>query len=114
MESSGFTASGKVGVGSHGGSSSAELHNTLIASGPSFVSGVNSEIPSGNSDVAPTVLAMLGIPQPKHFDGRVLTEALNSNVSGDYSDRKKITNNLPSASIRNSGHEGTTYLCEFG
>lgn len=114
MASSGVTTGGKVGLGSHGGSSSAELHNTLIASGPSFVNGVNSEIPSGNIDVAPTVLAMLGIPQPKHFDGRVLTEALKSNVSGDYSDRQKITNNLPSALIRNSGHDGITYLCEFG
>jgi len=114
MASSGVTTGGKVGLGSHGGSSSAELHNTLIASGPSFVNGVNSEIPSGNVDVAPTVLAMLGIPQPKHFDGRVLTEALKSNVSGDYSDRQKITNNLPSALIRNSGHDGITYLCEFG
>ncbi len=114
MARSGATAGGKVGVGSHGGSSPSELHNTLVASGPSFVTGVKSEIPSGNIDIAPTVLAMLGIPQPGHFDGRVLTEALNSNVLTASSNQPKTTNISSSPSITTSHHDGTTYLCEFG
>ncbi|MEE8046077.1 MAG: alkaline phosphatase family protein, partial [Dehalococcoidia bacterium] len=74
LSRSGAAAGGKVGAGSHGGGSSAELHNTLIASGHSFIEGLRSELPSGNIDIAPTVLEVLGIPIPGHFDGRVLLE----------------------------------------
>ena len=35
-----------------------------------------SEIPSGNIDIAPTVLAILGIAPPHRMDGRVLREAM--------------------------------------
>ena len=111
---SGVTAGGKVGVGSHGGSSSAELHNTLIVSGPSFVEGVKSHIPSGNIDIAPTVLEMLGITQPGHFDGRVLAEALKTGIPEDASIHSNNERSSPSASIKNSNYSGTTYLCEFG
>ena len=53
-----------------------DMHNVLIAQGPDFRTGVTSVLPSGNVDVAPTVLWVLGITPPKPMDGRVLTEAL--------------------------------------
>ena len=38
--------------------------------------GVVDELPTGNVDVAPTILWILGIPPLQPMDGRVLTEAL--------------------------------------
>jgi arylsulfatase A-like enzyme len=52
------------------------MHATLVAAGPSFRSGMNSSTPTGNVDIAPTVLHILGISPPKKLDGRILTEAL--------------------------------------
>src|SRR5438309_11406829 len=52
------------------------MHNTLIAAGPDFRRGIVDQLPTGNVDVAPTVLWILGITPPQPMDGRVLTEAL--------------------------------------
>jgi arylsulfatase A-like enzyme len=41
---------------------------------------VVSDVPSGNIDLTPTVLEILGIAIPQHVDGRVLREAF---VQGD-------------------------------
>ncbi len=109
---SGAAAGGRVGVGSHGGGSSAELHNTLIASGPSFASGLHSELPSGNIDIAPTVLELLGIPLPEHFDGRVLHEALESGHELESSLAAQSVSRSPSITSVTVGD--TCYLCEFG
>ncbi|MDG0865528.1 alkaline phosphatase family protein [Candidatus Lucifugimonas marina] len=108
---SGATAGGTIGVGSHGGSSPAELHNTLIASGPSFDSGLTSNIPSGNIDIAPTVLTLLGITPPDHMDGRVLEEALKD---GEASRESSLTPTIKSGKITKSAHGASSYLCEFG
>jgi len=62
--------------GIHGTLSRFDMHNTLIATGPDFRRGVVSSLPSGNVDVAPTVLWVFGIKPPKPMDGRVMTEAL--------------------------------------
>ena len=52
------------------------MRNVLIARGPKFrrLSRVTS--PTGNVDIAPTVLRLLGLPIPDDMDGRVLDEAL--------------------------------------
>jgi arylsulfatase A-like enzyme len=63
--------------GTHASLSPFDLHNTLIAAGPDFRPGLASETPSGNVDVAPTILHLLGIKPPSTMDGRVLLEALN-------------------------------------
>jgi hypothetical protein len=112
LERSGAATGGVVGVGSHGGGSPAELHNTLIASGPSFLSRVQSQIPSGNIDVAPTVLDLLGISVPSHMDGRILTESL---VDGTAPVESASTNMFETSSVvRTATTCETTYLCEFG
>ena len=64
------------GQGMHVSLSRFDMHNTLIAAGPDFRRGIVDPLPSGNSDIAPTVLWILGIKPPKRMDGRVLTEAL--------------------------------------
>jgi arylsulfatase A-like enzyme len=56
------------------------MHNTLVGHGPDFKKGFVNYTPSGNVDVAPTILWLLGLNPPSHMDGRVLHEALvNSN-----------------------------------
>jgi arylsulfatase A-like enzyme len=47
-----------------------------VASGPSFHRGIVSEVPSGNIDIAPTVLRVLGVTTDVAFDGRPLVEGL--------------------------------------
>ena len=64
------------GRGDHGSASPQEMRNILIAAGPGFKSGFRSEMPSGNVDIAPTVLSLLGM-DAEPMDGRVLTEALS-------------------------------------
>ncbi|WP_119344634.1 alkaline phosphatase family protein [Facilibium subflavum] len=61
--------------GMHGAFSPIDVHNTLIAFGPSFKKHFTDTLPSGNVDVAPTVAYILGISLP-NTDGRVLLESL--------------------------------------
>jgi arylsulfatase A-like enzyme len=70
-----------AGQGAHGSLSKYDLRNTLIAAGPDFKRGLVNLLPSGNSDVSPTVAALLGITPPRPMDGRVLTEALADGVT---------------------------------
>ena len=120
----GAASGGRLGAGSHGGGSPAELHNTLIVSGPSFKAGFESGLASGNIDIAPTVLTLLGLPVPAHFDGRVLREALQDPGSqtrgGSSCDRELLssteaTGRPGTKSGIEKVHVGDTrYLCAFG
>jgi hypothetical protein len=65
-----------AGKGTHATLSRFDMHNTLIATGPDFCRGQIDELPSGNVDLAPTILAILGIKSPQPMDGRVLSEAM--------------------------------------
>jgi arylsulfatase A-like enzyme len=71
---------GSRNAGTHGSLSKYEMNNTLIATGPDFKQGVISEIPSGNIDVTPTVLHLLGIEPKEKMDGRVLREGFRSHT----------------------------------
>lgn len=62
--------------GMHGSFGTTDVHNTLIANGPSFRSGLSLTTPSGNVDVAPTVAWLLGGLSLPQADGRILNEAL--------------------------------------
>ncbi len=64
------------GHGTHATLSPTDMHNTCIASGPDFRAGVTNTVASGNVDIAPTVLWLLGVQPPDPMDGRVLSEAL--------------------------------------
>jgi predicted AlkP superfamily pyrophosphatase or phosphodiesterase len=61
--------------GMHGSFGINDVHNTLIASGPSFKTSAVITNPTGNVDVAPTVASLLGLSMPQ-ADGRVINEAL--------------------------------------
>lgn len=66
----------KPGQGAHGALSAYDMHNTCVAAGPDFRRGVQSFLPSGNVDIAPTILWILGVKPQVKPSGRVLTEAL--------------------------------------
>jgi len=63
--------------GSHGSLSPFDMHNTLVAAGPDFRRGFKDKLPSGNIDLAPTILWILGLQPPQKMDGRILSEAVN-------------------------------------
>src|SRR5262249_40175335 len=62
--------------GSHASLSRFDMRNTLVASGPDFKKGFINQMPTGNADVPPTVLHLLGVKPPSPMEGRVLHEAL--------------------------------------
>lgn len=64
-------------VGNHASLSPFDMHNTLVAAGSDFRSGIRDALPSANTDLAPTILWCLGQPrETRAMDGRVLSEAL--------------------------------------
>lgn len=68
----------KAGDGTHATLSRFDMHNTLIATGPDFRRGQTADLPSGNVDLAPTILRILGITPPPAMDGRVVWEAMRN------------------------------------
>ena len=78
---------GHPGQGSHGSMSRHEMRNVMFAKGPSFKAGIMVETPTGNIDLVPTVLHILGVngvAGPVGTNGRVLHEALKgSENSGE-------------------------------
>lgn len=73
----------------HASLSRFDLHNTLVAAGPDFRQGFVDNIPTGNVDVAPTILKILGVKPAQHVDGRVLSEALNLSNTGSANIQSK-------------------------
>jgi arylsulfatase A-like enzyme len=69
-----------AGQGTHATLSPFDMHNTLIAAGPDLKRGEVDDLPSGNVDLAPTVLQILGIKTPEKIDGRILSEAMTGRV----------------------------------
>jgi arylsulfatase A-like enzyme len=61
--------------GMHGTFSPIDVHNTLIAFGPSFRAGHVDDYPSSNLDLPLTIASILGLAMPR-AEGRVLEEAL--------------------------------------
>jgi arylsulfatase A-like enzyme len=68
--------SGQAARNGHGGLNPYVTHSTLLAAGPDFAKGKINDLPAGNQDIAPTLLAIFGLPVPGSMDGRVLSEAL--------------------------------------
>lgn len=65
-----------VGGGMHVTLSPTDLHNTAVFCGPDFRRGVVSPLPSGNVDIVPTLLCLMGLKPAQALDGRILYEAL--------------------------------------
>ena len=64
------------GLGQHGSMSPHETRNVLFAKGPAFKQSAAVASPTGNVDLAPTILHLLGLPGGEAMHGRILHEAL--------------------------------------
>jgi len=64
------------GTAGHGTSSPYDIHIPLVAAGPDFRERAVSDVPTGNVDLAPTLVRLLGLPVPKTMTGRVIEEGL--------------------------------------
>jgi predicted AlkP superfamily pyrophosphatase or phosphodiesterase len=93
-----------AGKGTHATLSRLDMHSTLIAVGPDFKRGETNDLPSGNIDLAPTILQILGIKPPQQMDGRVLSEAMTAATPSQKSETKTIeaTKNFQSGTWRQS------------
>jgi predicted AlkP superfamily pyrophosphatase or phosphodiesterase len=67
----------KAGEGTHATLSHFDVNNTLLAAGPEFRRGLETSAPSGNIDLAPTILAISGVDIPKGLAGRRLDHGMD-------------------------------------
>lgn len=102
-----IVAEGKEGKGMHGSLSPFDLHNTLVAGGPDIRSGYRDEFPSGNIDVAPTILHLLGLKQTAGTDGRILAEAL---ADTPLPEEKPVTKRVEATQTLENGSTWKQYL----
>ena len=113
-----YSTGGAPGLGQHGSMSRHEMNNVLIARGPSFKRASRVKSPTGNVDVAPTVLRLLGHRVPDDIDGRVLVEALvggPESVEWDSETRtgeRRLEPGMYCQHVRVSRVGTTTYLDE--
>ena len=87
-----------VGKGTHASLSRFDMHNTLIAAGPDFKRGETNDLASGNVDLAPTILQILGIKPPKQMDGRILSEVMVNSGHGAASRNGGLQSAAPAPS----------------
>jgi arylsulfatase A-like enzyme len=93
-----------AGKGTHATLSRFDMHNTLIAAGPDFKRGETDDLPSGNVDLAPTILQILDVKPSSKMDGRILSEAMTAAMPSGEPDTKRIdaTKNFQSGTWRQS------------
>ena len=95
-----------------------EMNNVMFAWGPDFKQSISLDVPSGNIDIAPTILRMLGLPGGDAMDGRVLAEALAGGPNPStvdwsaelYSTERRLKEKVYRQQIKLSVVEGTTYV----
>ena len=112
-----FSAGGGPELGQHGSMSRHEMRNSLFARGGSFRSGVRIESPTGNTDLAPTVLHLLGAGGGETMHGRVLREALADGEPVEWQTEthraeRRICEGTYRQHITVSRVDGTTYVDE--
>jgi phosphonoacetate hydrolase len=82
MPGSCYYASAAVpeGGGTHGGLHPIEMNNLLAVQGAAFKESYQSAWPASHTDIAPTILNMMGIQSPASMTGRLLAEAMTPNA----------------------------------
>ena len=93
-----------AGKGTHATLSRFDMHSTLIAAGPDLKRGETDDLPTGNVDLAPTILQILGIYPPPKMDGRILSEVINDGTLSPKSEIKTLdaAKHFPSGMWRQS------------
>lgn len=92
-----------AGVAGHGTLSPWDVHIPLIVSGPDFKNAIESELPTSNVDLAPTVLHLLHLPIPATMNGRIMSELLRKQVPG------AATTTTKEVIETSAGYPGGTY-----
>ena len=87
------TGRGKTFVGNHDSATWLQQHIPLLIAGPGVRKGVVSESPARLVDVAPTVLALLGIV-PSKMDGIILADALQTPSSLQAQEQTNLNREL--------------------
>ena len=93
-----------------------DIHNTLIAAGPDVREHAVSGVPTGNADLAPTLLQLLGLTVPSSMTGRVIEEMLRNGPSIASATVEQVTNTVKSPdgsymlTVHLSKAAGRTYL----
>jgi arylsulfatase A-like enzyme len=108
-----IVAEGRAGLGMHGSLSKFDTHNTLVAGGPDIRVGYRDDFPTGNIDVAPTILRLLNLTSADGVDGRVLTEALAGTpapTEKPVTKRVEATRDITSGVIFKDTHTWRQYL----
>jgi arylsulfatase A-like enzyme len=72
----------KAGEGTHATLSRFDVTNTFVAAGPDFRRGSEAWEPTGNIDIAPTILAIFGTNASKSMDGRRLDNGMDGRSEG--------------------------------
>ena len=112
-----YSSGGQPGQGQHGSMSRHEMNNVLLARGPAFRKSARIQSPTGNVDVAPTVLSILGISAPEHMEGRPITEALTGGAPVEWAaETHRAERETPSGTycqhVRASRVGATVYIDE--
>jgi predicted AlkP superfamily pyrophosphatase or phosphodiesterase len=106
------------GTAGHGSASPFDIQVTLVAAGPDIKTGLRSNVPSGNIDLAPTILHLHGIDSPD-MDGRILHEILRDGPDPGEVQVHKTTHtlraplpdgNVYQARVNTARVENTIYL----
>ena len=111
-----YSGGGVSGQGQHGSMSKHEMNNILLARGPSFRQQTRIASPTGNVDIAPTVLRLLGLSIPDDMDGRALVEALADGpnvvewMTETHTSERRIEGGIYRQEVMVSQVGSTTYL----
>ena len=100
----------QTGAAGHGAASPYDVHNALFAVGPDFRTETTSDAPTGNVDVAPTVLRVLGLEVVPTMTGRVIVEAFRNGPapSSLAIDRSTVVAASADGSYRATAHLSST------
>ena len=92
-----YSSGGDINLGQHGSISKHEMNNIFGVFGPDFKKGLVCTTPTGNIDLTPTIIHLLGLNTDTTFDGRVIHEAFLGGV--DHEDIKVSTKEFKSEYI---------------
>ena len=100
-----------AGTAGHGTTSPHDISATFVAAGPRVRRGQRSLVPSANSDLAPTILALLGLPPARSMSGRPLRELFSDGptLRAVRISRQTVSASVPGATATASGYHTTLF-----
>jgi arylsulfatase A-like enzyme len=99
------------GAAGHGSSSPFDVHSTLIAAGPDFRAHALSDVPTGNADLAPTLLRLCGLDVPSTMTGRVIEEGFRN---GPEPVSVRVVTSTETVKTPDGGYELTAHFTAAG